>query len=143
MTYRPATPDDRPALIALLTQAQLPINDLPADLGTFLLAKSDEGELIGAAGIEPLGDVGLLRSVVVSPAYRGQYIGQTLVDGLLQAAQHNGLTDLYLITTTADAYFERLGFRYISRDDVPEAIAQTYQFSTGCPDSAVVMFCSL
>lgn len=139
MLYRPATAADRPALVALLTQADLPTTDLPDDLSTFLLAQSDEDNLIGAAGIEPLGEVGLLRSVVVSPDYRGQYIGQTLVDGLLQAAQHNGLTDLYLITTSADAYFERLGFSYISRDNVPDAIAQTQQFSTLCPDSSVVM----
>ncbi|MEZ0608081.1 arsenic resistance N-acetyltransferase ArsN2 [Fibrella sp. WM1] len=139
MTYRPATADDRPALVALLTQAELPTTDLPADLSTFLLAQSEEGDLIGAAGIEPLGEVGLLRSVAVSPDFRGQYIGQTLVDGLLQAAQHNGLTDVYLLTTTADAYFERLGFGYVSRNNVPEAIAQTQQFTTLCPDSSVVM----
>ena len=83
--------------------------------------------------------MGLLRSVAVVPNYRGHYIGQTLVDGLLQAAEHNGLTALYLLTTTADEYFERIGFERIARDNVPDEVKQTGQFSTICPDSAVVM----
>lgn len=144
MTYRPATETDRPTLISLLQQASLTTDDLPVDISPFLLAFSNqsagaEGELIGAAGIELLGEVGLLRSVAVAPDYQGHYIGQTLVDGLMQAAEHNGLTDLYLLTTTADGFFERLGFERIPRDDVPDEVRQTPQFSTGCPDSAVVM----
>lgn len=139
MQFRPAFEADRPALITLLRQANLLTNDLPPEIGTFLLAFSEGDELIGAAGLEPLGEVGLLRSVAVAPTYRGQYIGHTLVDGLLQAAEHNGLTALYLVTTTAADYFERLGFERITRDDVPDAVGQTQQVSTLCPASAVVM----
>jgi amino-acid N-acetyltransferase len=139
MTYRPALEVDRPALAVLLAQANLSADDLPINLGTFLLSFTEENTLVGAAGLEPLGTLGLLRSVAVASAYRGQYIGQTLVDGLLHAARHNGLTHLYLLTTTADSYFERLGFERVSRDNVPDEVQQTSQFSSLCPSSAVVM----
>jgi amino-acid N-acetyltransferase len=148
MTYRPALEVDRPALTALLTETNLIATDLPTALGestqsTFLLAFSDDGALVGVAGLEPLGTLGLLRSVAVAPSHRGQYIGQTLVDGLLHAARHNGLTHLCLLTTTADTYFERLGFERVDRADVPEPVQQTPQFSSLCPTSAVVMLLAL
>jgi amino-acid N-acetyltransferase len=138
MMFRSATPADRPALIELLHQVDLLTDDLPADLTTFTLAVEDE-TLTGAAGVEVAGSAGLLRSVAVSPTYRQQQIGRHLVDASLKLAADKGLTSLYLITTTSDGYFERLGFSRVDREKVPDAIAQTCQFSDLCPASSVVM----
>lgn len=138
MTYRPATEADRPAIVALLKQADLLTDDLPADLGTFRLSVADE-QLAGVAGIEILGENGLLRSVAVSPNFRRKTIGNQLIDSLVGLAHSYHVTTIYLITTTADVYFERLGFVHVDRTNVPDAIAQTQQFSELCPASAVVM----
>ncbi len=138
MIYRPATATDRPALVDLLTQVDLLIDDLPSDLSTFTLA-FDVDQLVGAAGVEVLESAGLLRSVAVSPERQHQQIGRQLIDASLHLAREKGVTDLYLITTTADGYFERLGFGRVNRTGVPAAIAQTRQFSDLCPASSVVM----
>ncbi|MEZ0487454.1 arsenic resistance N-acetyltransferase ArsN2 [Fibrella aquatica] len=138
MTYRRATPADRPALINLLIQADLLTDDLPDELGTFTLA-FDHDTLAGAAGVEGFGTVGLLRSVAVSSVYQAQRIGRQLIDASVELAANQGIQELYLITTTADGYFDRLGFERVERGKVPEAIAKTRQFSDLCPASSVVM----
>jgi len=138
MTYRLATTTDRPALIELLTQADLLTDDLPNDLGTFTLA-FDADTLAGVAGVEVYGSIGLLRSVAVSPAYQSRQIGRQLIDAVYELAWDSGVVDLYLITTTAEGYFERLGFGGVERSNVPDAVAKTRQFSDLCPASSVVM----
>ena len=137
MSYRRATEADRPAIITLLEQANLLTDDLPTDLGTFRLAFADE-KLAGVAGLEILEENGLLRSVV-SLNFRNQKIGNQLIEVIVELAKSEKITALYLITTTADLYFERLGFSRVDRANVPDNIARTRQFSNLCPVSAVVM----
>ncbi|MBO0949862.1 arsenic resistance N-acetyltransferase ArsN2 [Fibrella forsythiae] len=138
MIYRLATPTDRPALTELLTQAKLLTDDLPENLGTFILA-FDNDTLAGTAGVDIIELTGLLRSVAVAPAYQHQHIGRQLIAAAEKLASDKGIMNLYLITTTADRYFDRLGFERVDRNNVPEAIATTRQFSELCPASSVVM----
>ena len=137
MSYRRAIEAYRPAIITLLEQANLLTDDLPTDLGTFRLAFADE-KLAGVAGLEILEENGLLRSVV-SLNFRNQKIGNQLIEVIVELAKSEKITALYLITTTADLYFERLGFSRVDRANVPDNIARTRQFSNLCPVSAVVM----
>lgn len=131
-------PEQTAAVNELLREADLLTDDLPEGLPNFILAFDDD-KPIGVAGVEVYGKAGLLRSVAVAPAYRSQRVGGELVRQLQQRATQQGVEDLYLITTTADAYFARKGFCRVDRGEVPAAIVVTQQFSTLCPSSAVVM----
>jgi amino-acid N-acetyltransferase len=91
------------------------------------------------AGLERFGPVGLLRSLAVSTGARGRGLGRALVSAIEDEARSSGIADLYLLTTTADEFFSRLGYVRIARDETPVAIASTAQFSALCPSSAVVM----
>jgi thioredoxin type arsenate reductase len=133
-----ARPEDKETVIALLHKSQLLTADLPPNLTGFVIAK-DRETCVGVAGLEHFGNVALLRSVAVDPDYQGQRIAAHLVSQLLETAKVDGLTELYLITTTADRYFERYGFKPVDRLEVPAVIQQTQQFSDLCPASAVVM----
>ncbi|GAB3277383.1 hypothetical protein GCM10027347_51350 [Larkinella harenae] len=133
-----ARPDDRQLVISLLQQADLLTDDLPADLGGFLVAR-EQGALTGVAGLDRFGPVALLRSVAVDPRHQGKQIGAHLVGRLLNEARAGGLEEMYLITTTAEHYFERHGFQPVARPNVPLTIQHTQQFSELCPSSAVVM----
>ncbi|MFD1145126.1 arsenic resistance N-acetyltransferase ArsN2 [Larkinella insperata] len=133
-----ARPEDREAVGTLLEQAHLLTDDLPADLTDFVLAKTTDG-CVGVAGLERFGPVALLRSVAVAPTHQGRHIAARLVGHLLETAAEAGLSDLFLITTTADGFFARHGFQPVDRQTVPVAIRQTRQFSELCPASAVVM----
>ncbi|AUD06567.1 arsenic resistance N-acetyltransferase ArsN2 [Spirosoma pollinicola] len=134
----PAQLADKAAIIALLEQGHLLTEDLPTRLADFVIAK-EEGRPIGVAGLERFGLVGLLRSVAVDPQYQGQQIAAQLVSRLMETAQASSLENVYLITNTADRYFERYGFQIVNRQEVPAAIQQTQQFSELCPSSAIVM----
>jgi len=46
---------------------------------------------------------------------------------------------MYLLTTTAEAFFELLGFRRIERHAAPPEIQRSAEFSSLCPSSATVM----
>ena len=121
-----------------LQQLDLPVSDLPSDLSGFTLA-FDAEQIVGTAGLELHGSLGLLRSVAVAETHRNQQLGQQLYSAALQHARSKGVQTVYLITTTADRYFEKHGFRQVERSEVPAFIAQTAQFATLCPSSAVVM----
>ena len=133
-----ARTEEKELLISLLKEADLLTEDLPEGQSNFLLAKEGD-ELVGVAGLELFGSVGLLRSVAVSPAHQGQGIAGRMVEQLLAGADEQEVQAVYLITTTADHYFNRYGFKAVDRQQVPEAIQQTRQFSGLCPSSAVVM----
>jgi amino-acid N-acetyltransferase len=89
--------------------------------------------------MERYGDGGLLRSVAVAAAWRGSGIGRALVDRVLDEGRAAGIKDVYLLTTTAEHYFPRLGFACVSRDSVPAAVRASAEFTGACPASAVVM----
>ena len=138
IVIKTAYAEQEPALDQLLTRNHLSADDLPSGLPNFWLAFDNE-QLIGSIGIEAYGDIGLLRSVCVDNSYRNQGIARQLCGVACQEARQQSINTLYLLTTTADHYFERIGFTKIGRNEVPEFIQQTTQFSSLCPSSAIVM----
>lgn len=138
ITLVQAQAQHRPALEALLRSFQLPTDDLPETLDGFTLAF--EGDtLVGSVGLVPTGPYGLLRSMAVLEPHRNTGLGQQLYAAAHGRARAAHIREIWLITTTADRYFERFGFARVARAEVPEAIAGTAQFSALCPASAVVM----
>lgn len=137
-----ATNHQRQAIIELLQGEKLPIEDLPASLDNFFVAM-DNTKVVGAIGLELYGDYGLLRSMVVSKDHRNKSIASQLVQELEQYATTIGVNCMYLLTETAQNYFERKGYQKITRDEVPEGLKASSEFSHVCPISAIVMKKSL
>jgi amino-acid N-acetyltransferase len=54
------------------------------------------------------------------------------------AAAHQ-MRALYLLTTTAETYFEHRGYRRIDRAEAPPAIESTREFASLCPSSSALM----
>ena len=90
-------------------------------------------------GVELYGDVALLRSLAVAQNVRGQGCGRRLVQEAEQYASRNGVKRLYLLTTTAEAFFRSLGYAGVERDAAPSAIRATSEFSALCSDTAALM----
>jgi amino-acid N-acetyltransferase len=135
---RAASAADRPAIERLLSDLQLPVAGVPEWIGDFWVAES-EGRIVGVAGVELYGDGALLRSVAVDPAWRSSGLGRTMVDRALDGARNSGARYVFLLTTTAEHYFHRLGFVGTSRDQVPAGVQGSIEFREACPASAVVM----
>lgn len=134
-----ASAADHEAVRGLLREAELPVEDLsPGAMSRFLAARED-GAVVGAVGVEPAGSAGLLRSLVVTPRLRGRGLGRALAGAAEARGRARGLDALYLLTTTAERFFARLGYRRVERADVPGAVRETEEFRRLCPDTAVCM----
>lgn len=143
LTITPAGAHDLPAVEALLAAHDLPLEGVRT-LGPSLLVMRDAtGDVVGAAGVEPLGAHGLLRSVVVASQAQGQGMGARLVAAAEQSAAASSITDLWLLTTSAAPFFARLGYHPADRNAAPPAVRATQEFTTLCPDSARLMQKSL
>ncbi|MEM8816133.1 MAG: arsenic resistance N-acetyltransferase ArsN2 [Pseudomonadota bacterium] len=123
---------------ALLSEAGLPIDDIDRDEVVLSIATAD-GAVVAAIGTEIYGSVGLLRSLVVSHAMRRRGLGIRMVAHLEDFARKAGAAQLFLLTETETGFFSRLGYAAIPREQVPDAIRATRQFSSLCPDSADCM----
>jgi amino-acid N-acetyltransferase len=135
------TEKDEEDIIELLTDANLPIEDLTTDkLKNFLVARGKDGSVIGTVGVESYQDVGLLRSLVVHPGYRGRGVGKELTKELESFARQMGIKVLFLLTMTAVDFFPKLGYRVTQRSDVPYQVTETYEFKSACPVSAVCLY---
>jgi amino-acid N-acetyltransferase len=135
---------DCEAIVALLEHYGLPVADLdpePAPGIVFLVLDDPRtGTLVGCVGLEHrCGEAALLRSFAVAPRRPRQGFGLQLLHAAYVLARQIGVRQLYLLTTTASAYFARQGYQVVSRHRVPESIQRSAEFSSLCPASAVAM----
>lgn len=138
-TLRPATRADLAAVERLLVANSLPTVGVAEALPDFVVAERED-EVIGVVGLELCGaEYALLRSAAVDPRWRGRGVGRQLVEKVIANAESRGLRALYLLTTTAEAYFPAFGFAKAARDAVPDAVRRTAEFTDACPASATVM----
>ena len=135
----PASSADLPSVIELLEASGLPHRDVTAALlAHYLLAKRADA-LLGVIGVEPLGDVGLLRSLAVTSSQRGRGLGIELTRALERHARALGIAQLYLLTTTAEKFFGALGYRVVPREDAPAPIQGTIEYRELCASTSVCM----
>jgi amino-acid N-acetyltransferase len=137
-TVSRARPHELGAAMSLIEQSELSTHGVVESFGHYLVVRDDE-RLIGLCGLEVHDSAALLRSVAVDAHYRGAGVGQALVAGALDLARKMDLRALYLMTTTASAFFERCGFQVWPREAAPEGIRASWEFTDGLPRSAVLM----
>lgn len=127
------------AASALLASANLPTSDLTEEHCRHFFFIGPGDAPAGLVGIELLGEVALLRSLVVAPAGRDSGAGSSLVRHAEDYARKRGVRNLYLLTTTAEAFFARRGYERAARDTAPAAIRATQEFADLCPASSAFM----
>lgn len=138
LQHRIAEKQDLARITALLLSCELPVSDLQTSNITFIISTDNEN-LIGCIGIEPYGHNGLLRSFAVDSNYRKNGIGGQLLDKILAFCKQTGISNLHLLTTTAEKYFEAKGFIATFRDKAPSAIKNSAEFSSICPSTSTYM----
>lgn len=92
-------------------------------------------ELLAVIGFEPCfynKSAGCASSLAVAPSCRGQGLALRLI-AHLEAGSGSGVTTLYLLTTSADTLFRRLGYVDTARTMAPDVIRATSQFSASVP----------
>ena len=139
LEIRPAGPEDMGAIRVLLAVCLLPSQDLNDDRCTFFVAESERG-IIGVCGAERCdSDISLLRSLGVMPGYRKQQIGRRLVQRVIGHAESQKVDRLYLLTETANNYFQTLGFVAIDRKKAPAELKSSPFLTQHLPSGAILM----
>ncbi len=138
MKYRDAQDTDLMNMEQLLKNYNLPANDCDKFLANFVIVEVNN-EIIALGGFEDYEKEGLLRSFVVRDDYRNQGIAKKIFNKLKDKASKKNIKKFYLLTTTASEYFARLGFVHSQREDAPDLIKKTKQFSTLCPSQSDFM----
>lgn len=133
---RQATPTDWPVVAALLQANELPLDGAKAQLHTFWVAAAEDGAVLGVAGLEVYGEVGLLRSVAVKPERQRLGVGKVLVAHVLGEAARLKLSSVHLLTLSAPNYFVRFGFQAKCIDDAPHGLKVSEEFRGACPAGA-------
>lgn len=133
-----ARPEDLPGVLRLLAANHLPQAGIASHLPTAVVARAG-GEVVGSAALERYPDGVLLRSVAVATERHGQGLGRRLVMAALDLARTLDAPAVYLLTTTAEAYFPTFQFERIARAEVPPGVQASVEFATACPSSAVAM----
>jgi amino-acid N-acetyltransferase len=135
ITARPS----RAAVAALLDASDLPSADLTdAHMEHFFFC-GPAAAPTALVGVELCGASALLRSLVVRPEHRSAGLGAELVEHAEAYARAGGARALYLLTTTAEPFFARLGYTIADRARAPREIAATREFADICPASSVFM----
>ena len=130
---------ERDGLKAALRGAGLPVDDIAQPGPHFWRFSIDDDVPAGFGGLEVHGPDALMRSVVTLPPLRGRGFGRAIVQALEAEAVVLKCRAVFLLTTTAQDFFAKLGYGETPRSDVPGSIRATAQFASLCPESAAVM----
>ncbi len=123
----------------LLKECGLPYSDLSELQFQHFLGYGDVERPSGIIGLQIEGKEALLRSLAVTAETRGSGCGKALITEIEKQAKLKGIEKLYLLTNTAELYFNLLGYHNINRSTVPEWLRKTKEFSSLCPDDAAVL----
>jgi len=134
----PAKEADIPRIKAILEASNLPTAGVDEHWRTFLVAR-DGNTIIACGGAEVYRIAALIRSMAVDLQYRSQGIGRRILRQLLDRLASHGVREFYLLTTSAESYFRKRGFKRIQRDEVHPQLLASREFQDACPSSAVCM----
>jgi GNAT superfamily N-acetyltransferase len=151
MTIRLCRDDEREAILAIVNAAAEAYRGvIPADrwhdpymssdeltgeidAGVEFWGQEDDGELVGVIGIQPLGDVDLIRHAYVSPGSQRRGVGGVLLEHVSGAATNRILVGTWADAEWAISFYLRHGFELQS----PERSAELLRTYWTIPDRQI------
>ncbi|KAB2863569.1 MAG: GNAT family N-acetyltransferase [Anaerolineae bacterium] len=106
---RPASAEQFLAIFERLKAIPMQWEDIDSARSLFQAA-FDGDSIIGFARFEPDERGALLGSLFVEPAYRKAGLGQAIVEYVEELTRQRGLSQLFVFSTEAGGFFQRLGF---------------------------------
>jgi amino-acid N-acetyltransferase len=92
--------------------------DLYGQLRDYYVYREDYGPILGIAALHICwAGLGEIRSVAVLPSRQRQGIASRLVETCVHEARTIGLSEIFVLTLVPE-FFERFGFRIVSREDL-------------------------
>ncbi|HKP21235.1 MAG TPA: GNAT family N-acetyltransferase [Thermoleophilaceae bacterium] len=133
--YRGVIPDDR------WHEPYMPADEFDAEVaaGVEFWGYDDDGELLGVMGIQPVGDVNLIRHAYVVPEAQGRGIGGALLRHLLGVATRPMLVGTWAAAEWAIRFYEGHGFEYVGRDRTAELLREYWDIPERQIETSVVL----
>ena len=95
-------------------------DEVATNIRSYVLAKDGE-KLVGYTALHIHSPrLAEIRSLIVDEAYRGQSIGKRMVAFTLDEAKALGVGEDVLVLTYLPAFFEKMGFKEIDKEVIPE-----------------------
>jgi GNAT superfamily N-acetyltransferase len=142
-SIRPCREDEQAAILAIVNAAaQAYRKTIPADRwhepymdaselageiasGIAFWGYEDDGALIGVMGIQPVGDVDLIRHAYVFPGSQGRGVGRELLEHLRRLSERRMLVGTWAAAEWAIRFYRRNGFEQVSSER-KTALLKTY-----------------
>ncbi len=95
-------------------------DEVATNIRSYVLAKED-GLLVGYTALHVHSKrLAEIRSLIVDEKYRGQHIGQKMVEFTLKEAKELGVEEDVLVLTYLPHFFDKIGFVEIEKEVIPE-----------------------
>jgi N-acetylglutamate synthase-like GNAT family acetyltransferase len=141
LEIRIAGPDELHEIEGLLESSALTGDGLAecTRAGDVLVARADDGRLVGCVALELFGSDALVRSLAVTAGVRGHGLGGALLARALDHARAAGAREAWLLTETAAPFFAARGWRPADRATAPVRVAGSVEFTSACPVTVPAM----
>ena len=122
------------AMISAYARGQLMLarsrSELYESLRDFVVAETGDGRVVGCGGLEICWkDLAEVRSLAVEAEFKGRGLGRQITEACLQEAVSLGIPRVFALTYQVP-FFEKLGFRQISKEELPHKI---WSHCLNCP----------
>ncbi len=134
-----ASPLDEPWIRQLLKSCGLPQEDLHRDHFKHFVVYKERGLILGVVGLEIFERIALLRSLAVNERHRNRGIASQMVAKIEEYGRSLQIEKLFLLTTSAEEFFSKKGYKKIDRKFVPQEIQKTREFQDLCPNNSVCL----
>ena len=142
-SIRPCRDDERGAILAIVNAAAeayrgvipaerwrepyMPAHELDEEIaaGVAFWGYEAEATLLGIMGIQPVGDVDLIRHAYVAPGSQRRGVGGALLEHLARAATRRLLVGTWATAEWAISFYRRHGFQLVSPER-KDLLLQTY-----------------
>ena len=133
--YRGVIPADR------WHEPYMPMSELEEEIaaGVAFWVYEDAGELVGAMGIQDLGEVELIRHAYVLPGLQGRGIGSALLERITAAATRPLLVGTWAAAEWAIRFYERHGFEYVGPERTAELLRAYWNIPERQIETSVVL----
>jgi len=156
-TLRPCRDDEHEAILAIVNAAAEAYRGvIPEDrwhepymdaaeldreiaAGVAFWGFEEDGELVGVMGIQPVGDVDLIRHAYVRPGRQRGGIGGTLLAHLRDEASRPMLVGTWAAAEWAIRFYERHGFELVSRERKTELLERYWDIPERQIETSVVL----
>jgi GNAT superfamily N-acetyltransferase len=157
MVIRPCRSDEREAILGVVNAAAEAYRGvIPADrwrdpympgaeldeaitAGVAFWGCEIDGELVGVMGIQPVGDVELIRHAYVVPARQGLGIGGLLLEDLMQRSTRQVLVGTWAAAEWAIRFYRRHGFALVAPEQTAELLRRYWTIPPRQIETSVVL----